>query len=285
MECPRCGKPSTEWQEGKWRCLSCGNYFLFRDDPTPLTVVNSNVSIAGDALYDLDTSNKRTPIPIKTPWIKLHTPQEDSEYASLESSQQTSSPGLFLVGAALCVSFFGVVSLILYSCSGSKAAVIVVMGFGVALAISSTWIFGDQVGLKNKLAVRLQYLTNQQVIVGYSVLCPLCKNEHMRISSDSPAPVGLTHCLSCGKQFFLSKKFVTIPLKTNKSASLQQGVIPVPVVTGISTSSTPMPPTPPPKMIECPFCYKEIPKDTVVIGINSCPYCKNQFEAEIGDRD
>jgi len=261
---------STEWQEGKWRCLSCGNYFLFKDDPVPLTVVNSNVSIAGDALYDLDTSKTLQPVPLTTPWLKLNKLEDDPDYASLKYSQLDPAAffSIWIVIGVIVIMGFVVLDF----------PVLVAIGAGIAAGTVPV-VFGyPRISrVKTKLAERLEYLTNLQVFQGHSVLCPNCRQEYWRGTIDSSAPSGLTHCLSCGKQFFLGKGLVSIPLKTHRSASIMPSITPVPVVMGMPES---LPPTPSP-MIECPFCNKGIPKSAVVVGMNTCPHCQNHYETEL----
>jgi len=270
MSCPRCGKVSTEWQEGKWRCLSCGNYFLFKDDPAPLTVVNSNVSIAGDALYDLDTSKTLQPVPLTTPWLKLNKLEDDPDYVALKNGQ-INPVGLF----SICI---GIGVIVIIGVLGADLPVLVAIVAGIAAGSVPLALFYRSINrLKIKLAERLEYLTNLQVFHGQAVHCPNCRQEFWRTAGDSPAPTGLTHCLSCGKQFFLGKGLVSIPLKTHRSASVMPNIIPVPVVIDMPES---LPPTPSP-MIECPFCDKGIPKSAVMVGMNTCPHCQKHYETEL----
>ena len=35
MNCPKCGKPASEYQANKWRCLSCGVSFIYEPAPKP----------------------------------------------------------------------------------------------------------------------------------------------------------------------------------------------------------------------------------------------------------
>ena len=34
MICSICGKPATEYDEGKWKCLNCGLKFIYEKPPT-----------------------------------------------------------------------------------------------------------------------------------------------------------------------------------------------------------------------------------------------------------
>ena len=37
MTCPRCGRPASEYDENKWRCLNCGAKFIYEAPPTTET--------------------------------------------------------------------------------------------------------------------------------------------------------------------------------------------------------------------------------------------------------
>ena len=65
LSCPKCGGPASEYDEKKWQCLKCGDKFLYEPTQPNQTFVQSNVTIQGQANFELDVANAKQPIPVK----------------------------------------------------------------------------------------------------------------------------------------------------------------------------------------------------------------------------
>jgi DNA-directed RNA polymerase subunit RPC12/RpoP len=63
MACPKCGAQATEYDEKKWSCLRCGNKFVYEPVQPSHTFVQSNVQIQGQATFELDVANAKSPLP------------------------------------------------------------------------------------------------------------------------------------------------------------------------------------------------------------------------------
>jgi ribosomal protein L37AE/L43A len=68
MQCPKCGTWATEYDEGKWQCLShrCGIKFLYEKPVAPAPTVNNTYihTEAGAVLQDLDVASKQCHVPV-----------------------------------------------------------------------------------------------------------------------------------------------------------------------------------------------------------------------------
>ena len=208
MKCPRCGKQSTEYDENKWQCLHCGNRFVYKEE-SPTYQSQTNVSIQGSSLFDVEPYDPGNEQPIEEPYLKVHSLGFDEEWAELDIRE---GGGVFLVSFPLVIGltgfFGGGVLLAEYHINNGKDS-LVVMSIGAFIAgIIGAVYFVKNFMIQNKTRLekdeREAYLETLKESVGWIALCPSCKEEHSQYRNEEKDPTsGPVHCKSCGKQFML----------------------------------------------------------------------------------
>lgn len=106
-------------------------------------------------------------------------------------------------------------------------------------------------------------------------LCPYCKAEHSKyfINGKTPEPAPV-HCASCGKQFMLVNGHAFKIKKEKLTTNVQPFVVPI-VAPAIAAEPRILPTN-----SACPACGKGIPTNSIFPGLNSCPHCQAEYEAE-----
>lgn len=51
MNCPRCGKPATEYDKNKWQCLNCQTKFIYEPPKDPDVVIRHEVDVDDKTIY------------------------------------------------------------------------------------------------------------------------------------------------------------------------------------------------------------------------------------------
>lgn len=230
MSCPTCGEKASEYDTNKWCCLVCGKKFLYAPpSPPPATVINTHVSIQGSGLFDLEAGDACPPVPIfEKKW--RHTPEY---FAPISSNNLTiaelkrSLPKLWTR-----ILFYGVISAVLlmvallfligavisiFNRTGSfLGCLVVAVIFGVLFAVFFLMCLGSN-GARRDAQARTIALANRNrtleaeedddVVAGHTISCPHCRSPFASITEGCQLPVGLHHCLECGKQFFTAQAY------------------------------------------------------------------------------
>ena len=224
MACPKCGGQSTEYDDKKWSCLKCGNKFVYEPTQTSHTLIQSNVHIQGQATFELDVENAKSPLPKMVRMIE-HDPnyfgnQIEDKKRAITASKALKYPiyilkYFFLI---ICViaglaEVLGGISLLLHK-SNSDDDVIGLFG-GICLfafAFMLFWKFRSSVKRHDvviqhcqQTIYSLEYQNQTDTKIGDYIICPHCENhfEYVALNSMPPAE-SLKHCLNCGRQFFTS---------------------------------------------------------------------------------
>ncbi len=214
MRCPKCGGNSTQYDERKWRCLHCSNYFLYEPIEAPKTTVQHFVNISGDAQYDLDVSGATNARPL---------------YDTVEDGWPNAIAELKYVNVVIAV-YRGPLSenrnkmwgyVIGTIVSGGAAVVAMSNASLLALLVSGflTCLFGsrwteyvEKVQIAEKMVgeheqKKAELLSTKNAkLIGYRPLCPYCRAEAEASNKT------LTHCLKCGKRFYYAEP-TSFPIK------------------------------------------------------------------------
>ena len=228
MACPKCGGQSTEYDDKKWSCLRCGNKFVYEPTQASHTLVQSNVHIQGQATFELDVENARSPLPKMVKMIE-HDPsyfgkqisdldQKIGRHNATKFPIQIVKYCFLLLG--LVLGLVGVVclfSLLVYPPEYRSE-----VGDGM-LAITGCWLLGigsillyfryrKAIKAHNSIIQNcqqqiysLEHDNHMETKIGDYVVCPYCENPFEYVPVNSLPPVeSLKHCLNCGRQFFTS---------------------------------------------------------------------------------
>ena len=224
MACPKCGGQSTEYDDKKWSCLRCGNKFVYEPTQATHTFVQSNVSIQGQAAFELDVENGRLPLPKMVKMIE-HDPsfygkQIEGKQNAINVSKALKYPIHFLKIFSLFVCVVVVIGevflglSILTKKSNSDDDII---GFFASIGVFVVsfmlfWKFRKSIkqhdlviqGLTQKIH-SLECDNRTDTKIGDYIICPSCESHFEFIPTNSIPPAdSLKHCLSCGKQFYTS---------------------------------------------------------------------------------
>jgi len=186
MKCPRCGKESTEYDENKWKCLHCGNKFVYKEE-SPTYHSQTNVSIQGSSLFDVEPYDPGNERAYKKSYQQAHSLRDDSGLKELKS------------GKKLALGLGLIFLMLLLSTVASEGAAVGAVIFFICLLLC---IF--RFSSNHKELIKRTVQLKKKVTVGWITLCPSCKEEHSRYRNDEKDPTsGPAHCRSCGKQFML----------------------------------------------------------------------------------
>ena len=100
MACPKCGKQATEYDENKWRCLHCGNKFIYKEE-RPSYEINTTVNIESSALFDVETDDTPNNRPYEEPYLKCHNLDDDTEIQAARELKRASKIGIIFTGSFL----------------------------------------------------------------------------------------------------------------------------------------------------------------------------------------
>lgn len=258
MACPKCGKMATEYEQDKWWCLnpSCQIKFVYKNEaPTYITNSQATISISAGALYDINTAGASPFRIAKIPWTDKHKYEQDMAFRTL-NVPVTTTPGWLLMAG-------GIVALLLGVCSGGPdRGCFLVGGLGLC-GFATTLMRGastDDKQRKQKLQARKAELSALMEKQHVEVLCPGCRTARARYEPDDPIPEGLTHCLSCGRQFVVGKTH-TYPIKTQSSP-----VTMPPLIIGANTGSPLQRPVSQYIAFSCPECGHHLVMDKARAG-------------------
>jgi DNA-directed RNA polymerase subunit RPC12/RpoP len=203
MACPKCGRRASEYAEGKWACLDCGNKFLYSPPAPNQTFIQSNITIHGQAGYELDIRAAKAPVP----HFKKNEDHNPGHYAAAvieveaatkhwkKSRTKNLTLGLiYLLGGLLF---------------GSDAAILLILGIilaGVFIIRFRTAAkeLGKQAARRSALKKEMQ----EEVLVGQNFVCPHCETVIQFVSEGETITAGPKHCLGCGKQVFISEGYI-----------------------------------------------------------------------------
>ncbi len=233
MSCPKCSGTASEYDVNKWSCLKCGNKFLYAPPPPPQTLIQSNVNIQGAPLFDLAPESACRPTPFFEKKAK-RIPNYFDEITINDNSIRGFR--LSLVGCRIKIAVFAAVSVLLLC----LVVLFVIAGFNSAFIPGSkdaegvvvSVIFGGVISFllfhsfrrfrwardyHSEFSTEMIRLRNRNqkvvaekdddVLVGHHVSCPYCSKSFEFIWAEHPMPVGLQHCLKCGKQFFTTNGY------------------------------------------------------------------------------
>jgi len=228
MACPKCGGQATEYDENKWSCLRCGNKFIFAPEQPSQTIVQSNVNIQGQATFELDAANIKSPSP-KMVKMAEHDPDyfreriANNAYRITDLQKQVPWKKIIKYIALLffipLMSWCGIVVCVVVFAephdSDDVVAGIVLLVFSGMPALISFYVyrrFRNQLREYNSQIKKLQQanlsMEQQNLMdtkIGDYVICPYCAAPSDYVALKSRPPVeGLKHCLKCGRQFFTS---------------------------------------------------------------------------------
>ena len=225
MACPKCGGQSTEYDDKKWSCLRCGNKFVYEPTQASHTLVQSNVHIQGQATFELDVENVKSPLPKMVKMIEydasFYGKQIEAKKGAIAASKVIKYPIYILqvVFLSICVLLVLVellcfYSIAFYSHDDPSGNVVAVVGVGIFFAISF-WLFRKfRKRIKyqdliiqhcQQTIYSLEYQNQTDAKIGDYIVCPHCETpfEYVVLNSMPPAE-SLKHCLNCGRQFFTS---------------------------------------------------------------------------------
>lgn len=230
MACPKCGGQATEYDEKKWSCLRCGNKFVFAPTQPSHTYVQSNVHIQGQATFELDAANAKSPSPKMVRMIE-HDPNYFGKriadnalkitWHQRQASQKKIIKNLALIFCVLLWSFGGLGCLAVLvglfvgphdSDDGSGMVGVILLGLISLFPFFVFRNFRKEMREYNLMVQNLQQTNSsfeQQNLmdtkIGDFIICPHCETTSDYVPINSPPPIqGLKHCLKCGRQFFTS---------------------------------------------------------------------------------
>jgi len=232
MACPKCGGQSTEYDDKKWSCLRCGNKFVYEPTQASHTLVQSNVHIQGQATFELDVENAKSPLPIMVKMIE-HDPsffgkQIEDKKVEISNRQASNFPiyiQQFFFGGICAFLLVGIVrySFILalvfthhkdmerwelgdvYT-SITWRSILFVISI-VMFFINRKTIKARNIQIQNcqQTIALLEYNNREDIKIGDYIICPHCETPFEYAALNSIPPVeSLKHCLNCGRQFFTS---------------------------------------------------------------------------------
>jgi len=224
MACPKCGGQSTEYDDKKWSCLRCGNKFVYEPTQASHTLVQSNIHIQGQATFELDVENAKSPLPKLVKMIE-HDPsyfgkQIEDKKRAITASKALKYPIYILkyfflsicVVVGLVEVFIGLS--ILTNKSNSDGDIFGFFG-NIGLFVVSFmlfWKFRKSIKQHDvviqhleQMIYSLEHDNRTDTKIGDYIICPHCENpfEYVTLNSMPPAE-SLKHCLNCGRQFFTS---------------------------------------------------------------------------------
>ncbi|MCG3147922.1 MAG: hypothetical protein PCFJNLEI_01363 [Verrucomicrobiae bacterium] len=226
MSCPKCGGQASEYDEKKWRCLKCGNKFIYAPEAPSQTFVQSNINIHGQAAFELDVQNAKEPVP-KTVNRFEHDPNYFYlTYAEIVKNidacrkRLSSHKGSKLIALSLSIvfgvlaGFYAVRVFQKHALGEEKASPFPAIIFCIITGLTIRAFLINRREIREHISLLQRYqqkianldLEKQEVItVGNYTLCPYCDTVFDYVESDNP-PVqdGLKHCLGCGKQFCIA---------------------------------------------------------------------------------
>ena len=200
MSCPKCGKQSSEYDENKWKCLSCGNKFMYKDERVTQHL-NATVSIQESTLFDVEPWDASCETPIIESYKDVHS-MNAWKTATRKSKDY---PDWFVLSLPLTgiLFFLGIIGTLETSGAGAACLVLGVMVF----VGSVTSVIAQKRGWKQRAEEMKESIPVLMKTVGWIALCPYCGKEHSRYMERERANLSssssTTHCSSCGKQFFL----------------------------------------------------------------------------------
>ena len=228
MACPKCGGQSTEYDDKKWSCLRCGNKFVYEPTQASHTLVQSNVHIQGQATFELDVGNAKSPLPKMVKMI-----EHDPSYFGNQIAELTRKIASYnaikypvyilqLTFLSICI-ILGIVELL---CCFSILAhppeyrsefgdsVLAIIGCGVLFLISFLLFRRYRKAIKahnliihncQQTIYSLEHENQMDTKVGDFIICPHCETPFEYVGLKSMPPLeSLKHCLNCGRQFFTS---------------------------------------------------------------------------------
>lgn len=211
MQCPKCGKESTEYDDGKWKCLYCGNKFIFSPTKPPEYTTNNFVNISNDSRYDLDVQRAvrgkkiddgpTRQFAIQELRRRKKLSEDAKEYLIRSNSFSNQFAFFSLIGlpVALLIAF--------NTKYGEAIGILLVLFFLIFMFKDFT--FDSRAVLEEKRALVKayekgsleEYLNIDTKILGYKPICPYCRKEFDDTHSFMPSEQMMVHCLKCGKQF------------------------------------------------------------------------------------
>jgi|ERR1700722_828526 len=225
MACPKCGAQATEYDEKKWSCLRCGNKFVYEPVQPSHTFVQSNVQIHGQATFELDVANAKSPLPKMVKMIE-YDPSYFGKQIAGENNKITGYKALkypiYILQAvflSICVVLVLVellcfYSIMFYSHDDFVGNIVAVVGVGVFFFISfllfrrfRSAIKTHNLNIQNcqQAIYSFEHQNQTDTKVGDYIVCPHCETAFEYIPLNSAPPTeSLKHCLNCGRQFFNS---------------------------------------------------------------------------------
>jgi DNA-directed RNA polymerase subunit RPC12/RpoP len=225
MACPKCGGQSTEYDDKKWSCLRCGNKFVYEPTQASHTLVQSNVHIQGQATFELDVENAKSPSPKMVKMIEydpsFYGKQIEAKKSAIAASKVIKYPIYILqvvcLSACVLLGLIGLLciySLLFYSQDDTVGGIIAVSGLGVIIIISFLLFRKFRKRIKyqdliidqcQQAIYSLEHENQMDTKVGDYIVCPHCETPFEFVALNSTPPVeSLKHCLNCGRQFFTS---------------------------------------------------------------------------------
>lgn len=227
MACPKCGGQSTEYDDKKWSCLRCGNKFVYEPTQANHTLIQSNVSIQGQATFELDVAKSKPPVPKLVKMIDYDKSYFGNQIVDksneISNRKKLKYPFYILQAVCLCacvlfalLEIVCIISIVFYS-DGTSSAIsnTFVLLFLFSLIAASVLLFlkfrkkvnEQDLIIKNyqEIIYSLQQANLGDTKIGNYIICPHCENEFEYIHLNAIPPIdSLKHCLSCGRQFFTS---------------------------------------------------------------------------------
>lgn len=231
MACPKCGGQATEYDEKKWSCLRCGNKFVYAPVQPSHTFVQSNVHIQGQAPFELDVANGKSPFPKMVKMIE-HDPNcfgkriEENKRLIVAINRRLSGHRFKRLIALIFIVLMGLVMVMVILAAleattdksddsnsvGLAFVGLVLSGFFMLLPVWAFFYCRNEIRQDNLLIQKLQQtissLEQQNQMdtrIGDYIICPHCETTLEYVPVDTPLPIeGLKHCLKCGRQFFTS---------------------------------------------------------------------------------
>ena len=213
MRCPKCGGNSTQYDERKWRCLHCSNYFLYEPIEPPKTTVQHFVNISGDAQYDLDVSGATAARPqydtLKDGWpTAVYSYNSEVESIAKYEKEATGRFGFFTI--CVVVMFFLIMVTVMFANANSAWGYLTALAafYGLSPLFGSLTDYFEARSCVKSAKQRKEALENPESrnLVAYQPLCPYCRAEVSAINKV------LTHCLKCGKRFYYAEP-TSFPIK------------------------------------------------------------------------
>jgi DNA-directed RNA polymerase subunit RPC12/RpoP len=193
MSCPKCGRQTTEYDEGKWTCLFCGNKTILKDDVPDNHYTSFNIH--SKALFDLDVKNSE---PFQIQEEKIITGYKEEK--NLKSNKELVCILIIFVCAYLSSFLFLVLTGVKWSNPEE--------GVFMCACLVTVVVYFSCLKIINGKITEVKKPIYAGLITANSY-CPYCLNIFGHYEHDEDLfqayNLGLTHCHKCGKQFVIDK--------------------------------------------------------------------------------